>query len=127
MAPPDDAVERIAELAADGWSVIGIAHRLGVDPKTFTKWLEAEPALQEAVDLGRENERQALCNMLFRKAIEKQDTTAAAILLNGRHGFRRDDQFEQSNRVQVNIALPGALTREQFRSITTKGTTNATQ
>ena len=119
--PPASAADTVRDLAADGWSIVGIAHRLGIDPKTFNLWLEREPALQDAIDLGREQERRALCNMLFRKAIEKEDTTAAAILLNGRHGFRRDDQADQGNRVNIAIALPGPLSIEQFRSIT-KGT-----
>jgi hypothetical protein len=116
-SPPADAAENIRALAADGWSVIGIAHRLGVDPKTFNRWLELTPALQDAFALGREQERQVLHNIIYRKAIEKNDTTAAIMLLNSRHGYR-SDHGDQGGRVHVTIALPGAMTLQQFTAIT---------
>jgi len=114
--PPADATERVRERAADGWSIVGIASRLGADPKTFGQWLERDPSLQEAFDLGREQERQTLHNIIYRKAVEKEDITAAIMLLNSRHGYR-NDQSDQGNRVNVTIALPGAMTLQQFTAI----------
>lgn len=111
--PPADARQLIVDLAADGWSIVGIAHRLGVDPKTFNLWLEREPSLQEAIDLGREEERRTLHNVIYRRAVEKGDATAAIMLLNSRHGYR-SDHGDQPNRVSVTIALPGAMTLQQF-------------
>lgn len=111
--PPAGAADTIRELAADGWSVIGIAHRMGVDPKTFNGWLEREPLLQDSIALGREHERHVLHNIIYRKAVEKEDTTAAIMLLNSRHGYR-SDQSDQGGRVNVTIALPGAMTLQQF-------------
>lgn len=118
--PPANAAEDIRALAADGWSVLGIAHRLGVDPKTFNGWLEREPALQDAVALGREQERQVLHNIIYRRAVEKNDITAAIMLLNSRHGYR-SDQSDQGGRVNVTIALPGAMTLAHFTSVSTGG------
>lgn len=115
-APPADAAEQVCELAADGWSVIGIAHRMGVDPKTFNGWLERDSSLQDAFAVGREQERQVLHNIIYRKAVEKNDVTAAIMLLNSRHGYRTD-QGDSGNRVSVTIALPGAMTLQQFQSI----------
>ena len=120
--PPADAAEQVRELAADGWSIVGVAHRLGVDRKTFERWLESDPALQDAFALGREQERHALHNMLYRRATEKGDVNAAMALLNSRHGYR-SDQGDTGNRVSVTIALPGAMTLQQFTSIG-KGTDN---
>lgn len=119
---PADAAELIRDLAADGWSIVGIADRMGVDPKTFNLWLEREPSLKDAIDLGREHERRTLHNIIYRKAVEKNDVTAAIMLLNSRHGYR-SDHSDQGNRVSVTIALPGAMTLQQFTSIG-KGTTN---
>lgn len=116
ITAPANAAENIRALAADGWSVIGIAHRMGVDPKTFNNWLELEPPLRDAFALGREQERQVLHNIIYRKAVEKNDTTAAIMLLNSRHGYRTDHS-EQGGRVHVTIALPGAMTLQQFTSI----------
>jgi hypothetical protein len=124
IAPPSDAAENIRALAADGWSVIGIAHRMGVDPKTFNRWLEQTPGLRDAFDLGREQERQVLHNIIYRKAVEKDDTTAAIMLLNSRHGYRSDTGGE-SGRVHVSIALPGAMTLQQFNTITEKAAPGA--
>lgn len=106
----------VRDLAADGWSIVGISHRLGVDPKTFNLWLEREPALQEAMALGREQERHVLHNIIYRRAVEKEDTTAAIMLLNSRHGYR-SDQADHSGRVAIQINLPGPMTMEQFTAL----------
>lgn len=124
--PPPGAAESIRAHAADGWSVLGIAHCMNVNPRTLNRWLEENPELKDAFDLGREQERQVLHNIIYRKAVEKDDITAAIMLLNSRHGYR-NDQGDQGGRVNVTIALPGAMTLQQFTSIGTdkqKGTDN---
>ena len=121
---PAETAGLIRDLAADGWSIVGIADRMGVDPKTFNGWLEREPSLKDALDLGRERERRELHNIIYRKAVEKNDVTAAIMLLNSRHGYRTD-QGDAGRTVSVTIALPGAMTLQQFTNITTaKGMTN---
>ena len=120
--PPVNAAETIRAHAADGWSIIGIAYCMGVDPKTFNGWLEREPALQQAIDLGREQEHHVLYNVLYRAATEKGNITAALGILNARHGWRTD-QSDSGNRVNVTIALPGAMTLQQFTAIS-KGPSN---
>lgn len=114
--PPADAHEQIAELAADGWSIIGIAHRMGVDRNTFRQWMERDPSLKDAIDLGREQEHHVLYNALYRAATEKGNITAALAILNARHGWR-SDQSDTGNRVNVTIALPGAMSLQQFTAI----------
>lgn len=52
---------------------------------------------------GRENEHQAIFSMLFKQAVEKNNVTAAAILLNGRHGYRQDDRAQIANKVSVSV------------------------
>jgi hypothetical protein len=116
IAPPVDAAENIRAHAADGWSVLGIAHCMSVNPRTLKRWMEENPILQDAFDLGREQERRTLHNMVYRRAVEHNDVTAAMCLLNSRHGYR-SDQSDQGNRVNVTIALPGAMTLQQFTSI----------
>ncbi len=113
--PPRDAAARVEALAADGFSVLGIAKRLGTSADTFRRWLEETPALQNALDNGRENERYALHNMLYRQAMEKGNTIAAMFLLKARHGYREGDQSETGNKVQINFQMPGALSMEEFR------------
>lgn len=121
-AIPPGAAATVASLAADGWSIVGIAWKLGADPKTFRGWLEREPALQEALDLGRELEHHVMFNVLYRAATEKGNITAALGILNARHGYR-SDQADSGGRVNVTIALPGAMSLQQFTAITT-GATN---
>jgi hypothetical protein len=113
--PPRDAAEQIRDLAADGWSIVGIAHRMGVDRKTFNGWLERDPGLNDAITLGREQERHVLHNIIYRKAVEKEDTTAAIMLLNSRHGYRTDQS--EGRGVSVTIALPGAMSFAQFNAL----------
>lgn len=112
--PPRDAATRIEAFAADGFSIRGVAAGLGVAQDTFRKWLDDSPELQEAFDNGREKERYALHNMLYRQAIEKGNSTAAMFLLKSRHGYREGDQSETGNKVQINFQLPGALSMEEF-------------
>lgn len=111
---PADAAQRIRELAADGWSLVGIAEKLGTNRHTLADWFDNDPALQEAMDRGREQERQILHNVLFRLAVEQNDKTAAIMILNARHGWRGDPAEAQGNRVSINFTLPGAMRPEQF-------------
>ena len=111
---PADAAERFRELAADGWSLIGIAERLGTNRATLSQWLDNDPALKEAFEFGRAHEEHALHSMLFRLAVEKDDKLAALAILNSRFGWRQDDKGEGVNRVQITFALPGAMKPEQF-------------
>lgn len=115
---PVNTPDRIRALAADGFSMVGVAASLGVSPKTLGRWIEENPELQDALDQGRETERRALHNKLFRLAMEKDNAPAAMFLLKARHGYREGDQSDHGNRVNVNIALPGAMTLEQFTNMT---------
>lgn len=117
IVPPADAADKIRALASDGFSVIGVAHGMGVGKDAFARWLNENPALQEAFDEGREMERRALHNQLYRMAMEDKHASAAMFLLKARHGYREGDQGDQGNRVNINIALPGAMTLQQFTSI----------
>lgn len=122
--PPADAAELVHALAADGWSVIGVAHRMGVGKDAFNRWLEERPDLKDAFDQGREAERYALHNFLYRQAMEKGNASAAMFLLKARHGYREGDQSDQASSVNVTIALPGAMTLQQFTSLGKKETSN---
>lgn len=116
--PPADAADRICALASDGFSIIGIARQMGVGKDAFAGWLDRNPALKDAFDAGREMERHALHNLLYRQAMEQGNATAAMFLLKARHGYREGDQSAQGDRVSVTIALPGAMTLQQFTAIT---------
>ena len=122
--PPADAADRIRAFAADGFSVIGVASGLGVGKGQLALWMERDPALKDAFDEGRERERQTLHNKLYRLAMEKDFAPAAMFLLKARHGYREGDQGDQAGRVNVTIALPGAMTMQQFTAITTGAPTN---
>ena len=102
---PADAASRIRDLAADGFSLQGIAERLGTRRATLAQWFDADPALKEAFDIGREHERHVLHNVLFRLATEKNNPIAAMFLLKARHGYREGDQSEQGNHVSITFTL----------------------
>ena len=121
--PPHGAADRIEALAADGFSVLGIAKHMDTSPDTFRRWLTDFPALQDAMDSGRELERHALHNMLFKAATEGGNTSAAMFLLKARHGYREGDQSEHGNRVSINFQLPAAMPLADFKVID-HGTTN---
>lgn len=115
--PPPNIADHVRDLAADGFSIVGIAQRLGTSKDTFSRWLDERPELREAFDQGRETERHALHNLLYRQAVEKGNATAAMFLLKARHGYREGDQSEQGNRVQITFALPGALSMQDFQKL----------
>lgn len=115
--PPADAAQQIRALAEDGWSLLGIANDLGTSADTLRRWLTEYPELQEQVDLGRENERRALHNMLYRQAMEAGNATAAMFLLKARHGYREGDQSETTNKVSITFQLPAALPMSDLKVI----------
>ena len=113
--PQPEAVQRIETAAANGADVKGIAHCVGINKDTLQRWLNEHPELREAYERGRERERAALHNALYRAATEKGNIVAAMFLLKARHGYREGDQGEAGNKVSITFSLPGALTMDQYR------------
>lgn len=115
--PPADAAERIRALSAEGHSTVAIAQQLGVGRKTLDKWRTEFPELDEAYREGVDRERYELHSGLVAKA-KAGNIVAAIFLLKARHGYTEGDQSDQAGRVNVTIALPGAMTLQHFQSIT---------
>ena len=115
--PPPGAAVRIADLAAIGHSVVGIAAALEASKETLARWLDEDPALKEAFEAGRERERQALHGVLYRLATEHNDKIAAMFLLKARHGYREGEPVESSTGPRVVINLPGAMPLGAFVSV----------
>jgi len=121
---PENAAVEIEALAADGCSLVGIAKRLGTTTETLNLWFDREPALKQAFDTGREAERWALHNLLFRQAMEHGNATAAMFLLKARHGYREGADADVGNRISINFTLPGAMSLADFKVIE-NGTSNS--
>lgn len=115
--PPPSAAVTIRAMAADGFSIVGIAAKLKTSKDTFGRWLDEDEALREAFDQGREKERHALHNMLYRQAMEKGNSTAAMFLLKARHGYREGDQGDTGNKVSIVFQLPGAMQMQEFKNL----------
>ena len=71
---------------------------------------------------GRESERLALHNVLFRAA-KRGNIVAAMFLLKARHGYREGDQSDTANKVSITFSLPGAMKPEDFSVIEHEPTT----
>jgi hypothetical protein len=112
--PPPNAAARIEALAASGHSVVGIARGLNTSQDRLRRWCEESPALEEAMTRGRESERFALHNVLYRAATVDGNIVAAMFLLKARHGYREGDQSDTANRVSITFTLPGAMKPEEF-------------
>lgn len=112
-APSADAEKRVEEAASKGASIIGIASYVGVSKTVLNRWLDEQPALKEAIDRGRERERNVLHSKLT-EAAENGNIVAAIFLLKARHGYVEGAQGESANRVSITFNLPGALKPEQF-------------
>jgi hypothetical protein len=103
--PPSNASETIQSLAASGHSQLGIAAHFKVTVRTFRRWLEESEALQDAFDLGRETERQALHALIVRSAIENKGANVNAFfILKTRHGYIEADKASNSVNVAVAVA-----------------------
>jgi hypothetical protein len=115
-SPPLNAAARIEALAASGHSVVGIARGLNTSKDIVHRWCEEDPALAEALARGREAERFALHNVLYRAA-RRGNIVAAMFLLKARHGYREGDQSDAANKVSITFALPGAMSADEFKVI----------
>jgi len=114
--PPRDAAEKIRELAAAGWSKIGIGRQLGASNKLLNVWMDTHPELQDAFDEGRDREHNALYDVLFNAATKKGDTTAAMFLLKCRHGYREGTLPENFGPSLVIFGMPGSAPAEKWVS-----------
>ncbi|HMH12096.1 MAG TPA: hypothetical protein VK578_03220 [Edaphobacter sp.] len=100
--PPKDAATTIEDLAAQGHSIIGIAKKLGVSRQTFQRWCDDDESLQEAFEIGRETERQALHALIVQAAVmNKPANSNAMFLLKCKHFYREQD----SNNTKVNVGV----------------------
>jgi AcrR family transcriptional regulator len=115
---PADAATRIREYAADGFTVTGIAAKLGIGRRTLYDWFERDETLKEALEQGRAEEERSLAKRLYRTAVEgegKEAVTAAIFLLKAKHGWREGERTDDgAPRVNITFNLPGALSREEF-------------
>ena len=110
--PPDGAAEDIERLAADGFSQLGIAAHFKVSRECFLRWIKEDEELNEAYDLGRETERQALHAMIVASArANKPANVNAFFLLKARHGYVETDN---RTKVSVDVALNNVLVVRDF-------------
>jgi hypothetical protein len=102
--PPNGAAEVIQRMAAEGHAIIGIAKHLGVSRETFKRWCEESESLQEAFEIGRETERQALHALIVQSAVaNKPANVNAFFILKARHGYRDNDS--PNSKVDVSVAV----------------------
>ena len=105
--PPDDAAPEIQRLAAEGFSFLGIAAHFKVSRECFKRWLDEDEALNEAFEIGRETERQALHALVVASAkANKPANVNAFFLLKARHGYVETDN---RTKVSVDVAVNSVL------------------
>ncbi len=103
--PPSNAISETERLAAQGYSIVGIARALSVSKGTFKRWCEENEALLEAFEVGRETERQSLHALIVQSAVTNKPANANAMfLLKCRHGYREMDSPHA--KVDVNVSAP---------------------
>lgn len=106
--PPKDAVQTIERLAAEGHSIIGVARHLGVSRECFKRWIDEDESLNEAFELGRETERQALHAMVVASArANKPANVNAFFLLKARHGYIEADN--RNGKVSLDVVVSNVL------------------
>lgn len=107
--PPSNAAETIRNLATRGFSLVGIASQMGVSKDLLNKWFERFPLLENAFELGKDSQRQALHEMLYNKALAKGDTLAALSILNSLHGWRDPRKGGASVDVNVDVQVRNVM------------------
>lgn len=115
-------LEQITELARHGISQKAIAALMGVPKATFQDALERQPEAKAAWELGLAQVEQTCIARLERLADE--GSIAAAIFLAKNHAGMSDTGPRDGGKVTTNvqIVLPGAMSREQYTaSIETSG------
>ncbi len=111
-----NCAERIRKLAAEGATLALIAHRLHISKDTFRKWLDNDPALAEAIEVGRAAAEKQLFDKLWTAAMNG-NIVAAIYLSKARFGWREGDQGDAANKVSITFSLPGALKPEEFARV----------
>ena len=105
--PPEGAAEDVRRLAAEGYSQLGIAAHFNVSRDCFKRWIEEDAELNEAYEIGKETERQALHAMIVASArANKGANVNAFFLLKTRHGYVETDN---RTKVSVDVALNNVL------------------
>ncbi len=97
--PPEGAAEDIRRLAAEGYGQVGIAAHFNVSRDCLKRWINESEELNDAYEMGKESERQALHAMVVASArANKPANVNAFFLLKARHGY-----VETDNRTKVNV------------------------
>ena len=105
--PPAEAAEHIRRLAAEGYGQLGIAAHFNVSRDCFKRWVDEDEALNEAYELGKETERQALHAMIVASAkANKSANVNAFFLLKARHGYVETDN---RTKVSLDVAINNVL------------------
>ena len=97
--PPEGAAEDIRRLASQGFGQLGIAAHFNVSRDCLKRWIDESEDLNDAYELGKETERQALHALVVQSAVmNKPANVNAFFLLKARHGY-----VETDNRTKVNV------------------------
>ena len=113
--PPAHCAAELRSLMAKGGTKVGVANYFNVSVPTFNRWLEESEELRECFAAGREDERKALHNALYEKAM-KGDGPAAMFLLKCKHNYREQgEDTTNASRISVVFNLPGAMKAEDYK------------
>ncbi|UNU74052.1 hypothetical protein LU293_03940 [Moraxella nasovis] len=120
--PTAQHIKLIEQMTAKGHSIPNIAKACNISKSLFYVWREKFPEVEQALELGREKERQDLHNMLYTQAMEKGNITAAIFLLKARHGYKEYDQTDQANKVAITFNLPApAQNMDDYLKVVSQG------
>ena len=106
--------ELIRRCAAEGDSLVLIAHKLGTTAEVLRRWMSEDPNLKWAYQVGLAQDEAEWVKLLKRDALDAERTnTNALAYLNRRHGWRRENGDDET-RVNVTINLPAARPMSDF-------------
>lgn len=117
IAIKEAGIECIRSLAARGVSERTIASNLGITKKQFAAALESTPEVSAAFEAGRaELEKHAVENLI--KLSDQGSVAATIFLCKNVAGYSDNGPVGKTNTTNVQIVLPGAMSRDQFLATT---------
>lgn len=110
--PPEGAAEDIRRLASEGYGQVGIAAHFNVSRDCLKRWIDESEELNDAYEMGKESERQALHAMVVASAkANKGANVNAFFLLKTRHGYVETDNRAK---VSVDVAVNSVMVVRDF-------------
>ena len=110
---PENAIDVIQTMTANGAREVDIAAVLGVCWQTMDRERKEKPEIAQAFAVGNAVGHEKVIGKLMEKCLGG-DTIACIFLAKTKYGYRENISIEQTNNIRVTVDVPAALTAEKY-------------